>query len=330
MTVERTPADRADVTVVIPAYNAADTLEACLAAISRQSLEPREVIVVDDGSTDATADVASRSGAKVMRQGHAGRGAARNRGASAAVGELLLFTDADCVPARDWIEHLVAPLEDAEIVAARGVCKSDQREVIARFAQLEYEEKYQQMAGKDTVDVAATDCAAYRRSALLQWGGFDQELPASEDQELSFRLRRAGLKIAFAPRALVHHRHRPTVGEYIRRKFWIGYAKAGVGRRHPGKLISDAYTPQSLKLQVACAALAVLALALTPIRRRALPIAGAAALGFAASAGPIVSLGRRHDPALTPWLPALLLVRALALGAGLAAGSVGELRRRAR
>ncbi|MBI2467114.1 MAG: glycosyltransferase family 2 protein [Candidatus Rokubacteria bacterium] len=87
--------------VVIPAYDAEATLPACLAALARQSLAPErfEVIVVDDGSTDATAQVAERAGVRVVRlPANAGPAAARNRGAQAARGEVLVFTDADCEP----------------------------------------------------------------------------------------------------------------------------------------------------------------------------------------------------------------------------------------
>src|SRR3989304_2498563 len=94
--------------VIVPAYNAVDELPRCLAALERQSIARAryEVIVVDDGSTDPPAVVAERAGAKVIRATHGGPAAARNSGAGAAQGDLLLFTDADCEPAPDWIEPM--------------------------------------------------------------------------------------------------------------------------------------------------------------------------------------------------------------------------------
>jgi len=315
---------------VVPARNAASTIEGCLAALAEQTVRPGEVIVVDDGSVDETADLARRMGAKVLTQDHAGAGAARNLGAKIAQGDLLLFTDADCVPAADWVERLVAALADEGVVAARGVCKSNQLEAVARFAQLEYDEKHRQLAGRRYVDLVSTDSAVYRRDVFCGFGGFDEAFVASEDQDLSFRIARNGLKIVFAPDAVVTHHHRPTLRGYALRKFWIGYAKARIGRRHPEKLIHDAYTPQNLKVQVACAALVLLGLGLTPIRKDGLTLARAGALGFGASAVPLVSFGLSRDPRLVPWLPGLLALRALALGTGLATGTLAEIRQRGR
>ena len=110
------------VTVIVPAYNAAETLPACLAALATQDY-PRsayEVIVVDDGSTDETAAIAHKCNVSVITQPNAGPAAARNRGAAAAQGDLLLFTDADCVPVPGWISALVAPFSDPSVAGAKG------------------------------------------------------------------------------------------------------------------------------------------------------------------------------------------------------------------
>ena len=319
---------RVDVSVVIPALNAATTIAGCLAALGEQTVVPGEVIVVDDGSTDSTPEIARRMDAEVIAQDHRGAGAARNRGANAARGELLLFTDADCEPVPDWVERLVEMLDGDGVAAARGVTTSEQPEPAARFAQLEYDEKYRQLARHESVEMVATYSAAYRRDAFWRFGGFDEgfEGATSEDQELSFRLADAGLKIAFVPGAAVRHHHHTSLRAYARRKFRIGYAKARIGRHHPDKLIHDTYTPLGLKLQVGFAGLIVLGLAGAPIRRSGLRLAAAGALGFAASAIPFLRFGRSREPGLIGRLPAYLVARALALGAGFAAGTLAELR----
>jgi GT2 family glycosyltransferase len=315
--------------VVIPALNAAATMEGCLAALSEQTVVPGEVIVVDDGSTDDTPEIARRMGAEVIVQDHGGAGAARNRGARAARGDLLLFTDSDCAPVPDWIERLVEALDGNGVVAARGVTTSVQPEPAARFAQLEYDEKYRQLALHESVDMVATYSAAYRRDAFWRFGGFDEGFQGatSEDQELSFRVANAGLKIAFVPTAAVMHHHHTSLRAYMRRKFWIGHAKARIGRQHPEKLVRDTYTPLGLKLQVGFAGVVVLGLAMAPFRRSGLRLAAGGAAGFAASAIPFLRFGRSREPQLTGRLPAYLVARALALGAGFAAGTLAELRR---
>jgi hypothetical protein len=318
-----------EISVIVPAHNAADTLDRCLSALLEQSMCPSEVIVVDDGSTDGTAETARRFGVTLLTQGQAGAGAARNRGAQAAGGKLLLFTDADCAPAHDWIERMAAAFEDEQVVAARGVCRSDQNAAAARFAQLEYDEKYRQLAAHPTVDVVSTYSAAYRRGVFARFGGFDEGFSGatSEDQELSFRLARQGLKIVFLPDAVVAHEHNVSLVGYAKRKFWIGYAKARVGRRHPVKLVRDAYTPPNLKLQVGCAYLTAFGLAVAPVRRRGLILAAMGVIGLVGSAVPFIRFGRARDPALTGKLPAFLAVRAFTLAAGLVAGTAAELER---
>jgi glycosyltransferase involved in cell wall biosynthesis len=320
---------RVDVSVVIPALNAAATIEGCLAALAEQTVMPGEVIVVDDGSTDATPEIARRMGAEVIAQDHGGAGAARNRGAKAASGELLLFTDADCAPDPGWVEQLVQTLDRNGVAAARGVTTSLQPEPAARFAQLEYDEKYRRLALHENVDMVATYSAAYRRDAFWRFGGFDEGFhgATSEDQELSFRLADAGLRIAFVPGAAVRHHHHTSLRAYVRRKFWIGYAKARIGRHHPDKLIQDTYTPVGLKLQVGFAGLAMLGLAIAPVHRRGLRLAAASGIGFAASSIPFLRFSRAREPQLTGRLPAYLVARALALGSGFAAGTLTELRR---
>jgi hypothetical protein len=152
------------VSVIVPAYNAEATLGDCLAAL------------------------------QLIRQPNAGPAAARNRGVQAARGEILLFTDADCAPTPDWIERLTEPFRAPEVAGAKGVYRTRQRELVARFVQLEYEDKYARMSRQDRIDFVDTYSAAYRRDVFLANGGFDALFPAAsvEDQEFSFRLARKG------------------------------------------------------------------------------------------------------------------------------------------
>ena len=314
------------ISVVVPAYNAAETLDDCLTALGRQTVEREayEVIVVDDGSTDATAEIAETYDVRLVRQENAGPAAARNRGAEMARGELLLFTDADCAPAPDWMERLISPFSDPEVVGAKGVYWTRQRSLVARFVQLEYERKYARMEREKQIDFVDTYSAAYRRDVFLANGGFETLFTTSsvEDQELSFRLARKGYRLVFVPDAAVTHVHDVTPLEYGRRKLNIGMWKALLLRWHPERAVRDSHTPQVLKLQLGLAGLLCLSLLAVPMWSAAAWVALAALLIFFGSSLPFLAGIARKDPVVTLVAPFLLLVRALALGVGLVVGAV--------
>lgn len=310
--------------VIVPAYNAEDMLGGCLVALQAQSLshDRYEIIVVDDGSTDRTAEVARRFGVRLVCQSNAGPAAARNRGAQAARGEILLFTDADCEPTADWIERMTDPFRDPGIVGAKGVYQTRQKELVARFVQREYEDKYARMSRQACIDFVDTYSAAYRRDVFVANGGFDPLFPTAsvEDQEFSFRLARKGYRLVFVPSAAVYHRHDTTLGQYWRRKFGIGYWKALLLRRHPERAVRDSHTPQILKAQIGLVGLLSLCLLLAPFWKLAhWFVLGIMAL-FALTATPFLLRVARRDSAVAAAAPFLLLWRALALGMGLATG----------
>src|SRR5688572_26448842 len=135
------------VSVIVPARDAAATLKACLAALRLQlaELEAAELIVVDDGSNDATADIAQQHGARVVRLGGEGPAAARNAGVRSARGELLLFLDADCLPQAGCLTSLVRAFDDPTVSGVRGAYAGRQPNVLARFTQLGSEVKQDRM-----------------------------------------------------------------------------------------------------------------------------------------------------------------------------------------
>lgn len=332
------PAPSPLVSVIVPAYNAAVTLPECLAALQRQDF-PRsqyEIIVVDDGSTDATAAQAEAAGVRVIRQRNAGPAAARNAGAAAASGELLVFTDADCAPEPGWLTALTAPLlqpegmGQPEVAGAKGAYLTRQTALVARFTQLEYEDRYDRMAGAASIDFIDTYSAAYRRDIFLTNRGFDAVFPTAsvEDQELSFRLAEKGYRLVFVPAARVYHRHNPTLRAYIRRKFYIGYWKALLAAWHPARMVRDSHTPQTLKVQMALAAVALGGAALSliawpfapPASQAALAAAAAAVVGFEVTSIPFLAKVWRRDRRVLPAAVGLLWVRAVALGTGFAVG----------
>lgn len=313
------------ISVVVPAYNAAATLPVCLWALGRQILLPDEVIVVDDGSTDESANVVKGHDAHLRQQPHQGPAAARNLGAQSAKGDLVLFTDADCEPAEDWIAEMVRPFSDPNVIGVKGAYRTRQHEIVARLAQCEFEERYDRLERLASIDLVDSYAAAFRSDALRQSGGFDRAFSQAnnEDVDLSYRLARAGLRLVFNRDAIVYHRHPATWIKYLRVKIKRGYWRMMVYRLHPGKALHDSYTPQLLKIQALLVGLGLISSITVLLWPIAAWLTLACLSALVLSALPFTRVVARQEPALIIWAPFFILVRALSLAIGAAGGTVG-------
>lgn len=317
------------ISVIVPAYQIAELLPRCLNALQQQTIDRSqyEIIVVDDGSTDdtaAAADIALRdfSAAQVIRTRHAGPARARNLGVQAARGDLLLFTDADCEPAPDWIERLSGIFNDESISGVRGAYVTRQRSLIARFVQQEYEERYDHARRQATIDFIDTYSAGYRREVFVANDGFDTAFRTAsvEDQEFSFRLAARGYRLIFAPEVKVYHQHVTTLARYYLRKINIGYWKMYVLQDHPGKAVRDSHTPQLVKAQIALFAAALLSLLAAIGLPIGLPVSIGLWIAYGLSMLPLLIKIARRDPPVLLVAPLMIVIRTLALGLGLFGG----------
>ncbi|MBF0368614.1 MAG: glycosyltransferase [Magnetococcales bacterium] len=243
------------VSVVVPAFNAENHIRGCLEALLNQSqpAESFEIIVVDDGSTDQTGEIIRSFPVSYFHQENQGPAAARNRGAGQARGEVILFTDSDCVPEPDWIVEMLKPFQNPEVAAVKGAYITRQREWVARFSQLEFEERFEMLSGVEAIDMVDTYSAGFRREIFQGMKGFDISFPVAnnEDTELSYRMVAAGHRMVFNPKAVVAHLNHPnSAWGYYKLKFGRGYWRMVVYRRFPDKMLKDTYTPKALKLQV--------------------------------------------------------------------------------
>jgi len=188
------------ISIIVPVYNNATDLPECLAALMGSNCPSFEIIVVDDGSTDATPIVADRMGVKVIRlRENAGVAAARNCGARHARGEILFFVDADVVVAPGAVERVVKVFEDnLELSAVFGSYDAQPRArgIVSQYRNLLHHFGHQN--GNPEASTFWAGCGAVRRSAFQEIGGFDAKrfrYPSIEDIELGYRLRQAGHRI---------------------------------------------------------------------------------------------------------------------------------------
>jgi glycosyltransferase involved in cell wall biosynthesis len=249
------------ISVVIPARNEAGQIAQCLQSLRNHNLAPDqyELIVVDDGSEDDTADVAQRNGARVIRQPKKGAAAARNRGIAEARGDIVLFTDADCIADEHWVERLGKPLIQASIQGTVGRIVSRQRHWLARLIQAELDERYSRMQQHRLIDFINTGNCGFKR-AILDENHFDESFARIEDLELSFRLARGGNRMIFVQDAIVDHKHPQNLWVYLKRKFHYASFASLLYRRYPDKILSDSRTPSYLRWQLMLVSLAMVSI----------------------------------------------------------------------
>lgn len=306
--------------IIIPAFNAEKTLGLCLEAVIHQSIDPDqyEIIVIDDGSTDSTEYVARQYSVRYYYQPNQGPAVARNHGAQHARGKWVIFTDADCRPAPQWLMNMGRALQ-AGISGAQGAYATDQAGLVPRLCQCEFQDRYALMARHADIDLVATYSAAFSRDIFLSFGGFDESFPQAnnEDTEFSYRLSAKGHKLIFVPNAVVYHQHPETLGKYLRTKFWRGYWRMQVYKRYPDKAVHDKYTTLSLKLQV-MAALVWYVLAVAFVLWPFLGYGLAACILYMLITS-LASTGRNYssDQKASLFIPPLYVLRALSIAAGI-------------
>jgi glycosyltransferase involved in cell wall biosynthesis len=312
--------------IVIPTFNGGHRIGNCLESLVKQTTgRDIEILVVDDGSSDNTGSVVSRySSVRLISQSNAGPAAARNRGALEARGTILLFTDDDCVPMPDWLEAMLGPFEDPNVVGAKGVYRTHQKSLAARFVQIEYEDKYRLMSGLSSIDFIDTYSAGFRRDRFLEMRGYDTSFPVAcaEDVELSYRMSVRGWKMTFVPAAIVYHTHPDTLWSYLKKKYKFAFWRVLAVRKNPSKGVRDSHTPQIMKLQLLFAPVLLLAVVLDMAVRPDVPVSALVIAGFLISTLPFAVRAIRKDPMVGLLSPVLLAARACAQVLGVAGGLI--------
>ena len=210
--------------MVVPVHNDPDHLRACLQSLAASPFSDREVIVVDDASTDHTVQVAREAGARVIRlERRAGPAAARNRGAHEAQGDHVVFVDADVCVHPDALEKLAATFAaDPGVDAVFGSydTRPASRAFVSEYKNLAHHFVHQQ--GREDASTFWAGCGAMRRAVFLEAGGFDERYtrPCIEDIELGARLLRAGRRIRLRKDVLATHLKRWTLGGLVRSDIW--------------------------------------------------------------------------------------------------------------
>jgi mycofactocin system glycosyltransferase len=235
-------AELPQVSIIIPVKDRPSDLRHCLESLAALDYpkERLEIIVVDDGSSDNTPQVALELGARLLHSGAIGGGpaAARNRGAQAASGEILAFIDSDCIASPQWLRELLPAFSAPPVAAVGGWVDGmhssvplDRYEAVMSSLNLG-RRAMSGGAGGDTFYLPSCNLLL-RRDAFVRAGGFRAELQVGEDVDLTWRLRDAGRSIVYLPQGSVCHAHRSRLWPFMKRRFDYGTSEGMLQQLHP-------------------------------------------------------------------------------------------------
>jgi glycosyltransferase involved in cell wall biosynthesis len=223
------------VSVIVCSYNGGRTLAACLESLGKLNYPDYEVILVDDGSTDDTAYVAAQfPRVRYFHQTNQGLSRARNTGAAAAKGEVLAYTDSDCMADVDWLYYLIETLLSGDYAGVGGpnITPPAQNWIQACVAAAPGGPSHVLLT--DTIAEHIPGCnMAFYRWAFESLGGFDPEYhKAGDDVDFCWRIQQAGWVIAFSPAALVWHYRRFTLRAFFKQQDGYGEAESLLRFKH--------------------------------------------------------------------------------------------------
>jgi O-antigen biosynthesis protein len=228
-------AEYPSISVVVCSYNGARTLQACLTSLLQMDYPDYEVILVDDGSTDNTQEIAAEfPKVRNIRQENLGLSFARNVGMKAARGSIVAYTDSDCMADKDWLYYLVAGFEQDDFVSVGGpnISPPAQSWAQACVAASPGQPSHVLITDSEAEHIPGCNMAFYKW-ALESIGGFDPEYrKAGDDVDVCWRLMAQGHRIGFSPSAVVWHHRRFSIRAYFKQQEGYGEAEALLRFKH--------------------------------------------------------------------------------------------------
>jgi mycofactocin glycosyltransferase len=235
--------DLSTVTLVIPVKDREVQLRRLLGSLHREISEGLHVVVVDDGSTDSSGDIARDAGAIVLRHAESqGPAAARNRGLDEAATPFVAFVDSDCTCTYGWLSLLLRHFNDPAVaLAAPRICGLDVGTSVLGIYEgvrspLDLGPEQALVVPRTRVSYVPSAALLARTNVLRALTGFSASLQVGEDVDLLWRLHAAGWRARYEPQAHVAHDHRVSWRAFAQRRYQYGTSAALLDARHPGQV----------------------------------------------------------------------------------------------
>jgi GT2 family glycosyltransferase len=224
------------VTVIICTFNGSRTIRECLSSLTGLDYPNYEVMVIDDGSTDGTADIIAEFPCRAIHQPNLGLSMARNAGLRAATCEIVAYIDDDTAVDRHWLHFLALAFQNSNHVAIGGPNVPPQDGFMAAAVARAPGNPCHVMLSDDVAEHIPGCNMAFRRHKLIEIGGFDPQFHvAGDDVDICWRFQQRGETIGFAPAAFVWHRRRNSVKRFWRQQAGYGKAESLLAAKWPEK-----------------------------------------------------------------------------------------------
>jgi GT2 family glycosyltransferase len=225
------------ISVVVCSHNGESTLRECLEGLRRLQYPNYEVIVVNDGSTDATDEIVREYGFRLISTENRGLSAARNIGMEAATGEIIAYTDSDCCPDPHWLTYLARTFLATDYVGVGGpnLAPPGDGHIAECVANAPGGPVHVLLSDQEAEHIPGCNMA-FRKSCLHTIAGFDPQFrTAGDDVDVCWRLQDQGWKLGFSPAAVVWHHRRNSVRAYWKQQKGYGKAEALLESKRPDK-----------------------------------------------------------------------------------------------
>lgn len=230
------------ISIIIPAKNAQPVIRKCINSILDLNYSNYEIIVINDGSTDETGKILlGYQGIKIVTTAGMGPSRARNMAVKFARGEFIVFTDADCIVDKNLLDELIEGINcfpETASCGGRQELPADagdfQKKVFLLMNKTGFITDYMRRGKNSIIEVPhnASCCVMYKKDIFLKEGGFLNDLWPGEDVELDYKLRQAGYKLVFNPKAVVAHYRPDNPAAFFKMMLRYGWAQGVLVRRH--------------------------------------------------------------------------------------------------
>jgi len=244
------------VSVIIPVRNGEPTIEPLLESLQRLDYDRNkvEVVVVDGNSTDRTGDIVRKYPVKLIIERKEGLNAARNTGMRNSNGEIIAFTDCDCIVPSNWIKKIVENFKDPQVGCVGGSAKGHDDDFISQYADNSIIPLMPFFKKRERLDMIKlflhhpAGCnMAFSRKAFEEVGCFDESIQYGfDDVEFVERVCKAGYKMVLDPDVLVRHKHRSTLKEFLKQNFRYGRGSGVLLKRKGAKYLASTWSLLSL------------------------------------------------------------------------------------